>query len=244
MQGIFCRSEEVKRSSLVESTRHQSVDLPNVRCLNIMPLSVTFRRNVGSAAAVVFLFFSVLVVQAQPVSGGQKGFGAHPPTQAHPPQKSPQSPQPQQNREHLAEWMDRHSNLPLEQQQRALQNEPGFHDLPLQTQQRMLDRLSRLNNMPPDQRRRILERNEALEHMTPSQRQQVRGAMQQLGELPADRRRVVARAFRDLRDMPPAQRQTTLNSESFRSQFSDTERSTLSNLLAVEPLLPVQRPNE
>ena len=68
--------------------------------------------------------------------------------------------------------------------------------------------------------------------------------MQQLGALPADRRRVVAHAFRDLRDMPPSQRQATLNSESFRSQFSDTERSTLSNLLTVEPLLPVKRPNE
>lgn len=207
-----------------------------------MPSSVTFRHKFGPAIAVVFLFLSIVVVKAQPVSGGQKGgFGAHPPTQPHPPQKSPQ---PQQNREHLAEWMDRHSNLPLDQQQRALQNEPGFHDLPPQTQQRMLDRLSQLNNMSPDQRRRILERNEALEHMNPTQRQQVRGAMQQLGALPTDRRRVVARAFRDLRDLPPAQRQTMLNSESFRSQFSETERGTLSNLLAVEPLLPVQRPNE
>ena len=108
----------------------------------------------------------------------------------------------------------------------------------------MLDRLSRLNNMPPDQRRRILERNEVLEHLTPPQRQQVRGAMQQLGALPMDRRRVVARAFRDLRDMPPAQRQATLNSDGFRNQFSDSERSTLSNLMAVEPLLPAQRPPE
>jgi Protein of unknown function (DUF3106) len=205
-----------------------------------MPSSVTFRRSVGPAVAVVFLFIFVCGVGAQP-SGGQKGFGAHPPTQPHPPQKTAPPPQ---NKEHLAEWMDRHSNMPLEQQQRALQNEPGFHDLPAQTQQRMLDRLSRLNNMPPDQRRRILERNEALEHLNPAQRQQVRGAMQQLGALPADRRRVVARAFRDLRDMPASQRQAMLNSDSFHSQFSDTERGTLSNLLAVEPLLPVQRPNE
>ncbi len=207
-----------------------------------MPSSVTFRRSLSQAIAAALLLACASAVTAQPASGGAKGFGAHPPTgQARPAQKPPQT---QQNREHLAEWMDRHSNLPLEQQQRALQNEPGFHDLPLQTQQRMLDRLSRLNNMPPDQRRRILERNEALEHLTPPQRQQVRGAMQQLGALPTDRRRVVARAFRDLRDMPPSQRQATLNSDGFRTQFSDSERSTLSNLLAVEHLLPVQKPNE
>ena len=57
--------------------------------------------------------------------------------------------------------MDRHSNLPLAEQQRALENEPGFRDLPPQTQQRMRDRLTQLNNMTPEQRRRILERTEA-----------------------------------------------------------------------------------
>jgi hypothetical protein len=210
-----------------------------------MPLFVTFRLHLGQTVAASLLLASVCVVAAQPTSGPKGGgFAAHPPAQAHPQQKPMQPQQNKQNNEHLAEWMDRHSNMPLEQQQRALQNEPGFHDLPPQTQQRMLDRLSRLNNMPPDQRRRILERNEVMEHLTPNQRQQVRGAMQQLGALPTDRRRVVARAFRDLRDMPPAQRQATLNSESFRSQFSDTERGTLSNLLAVEPLLPPPQPHE
>jgi hypothetical protein len=206
-----------------------------------MPLFVTFRLNLAPTLAALVLLVSVSVVNAQP--GGAKGsFGAHPPTAQG--RSAPKAMQPQPNKEHLAEWMDRHSNLPLEQQQRALQKEPGFHDLPPLTQQRMLDRLSRLNNMPPDQRRRILERNEVMEHLTPNQRQQVRGAMQQLGALPTDRRRVVARTFRELRDMPPAQRQTTLNSEGFRSQFSDTERSTLSNLLAVEPLLPAPQPHE
>jgi Protein of unknown function (DUF3106) len=212
--------------------------------MNTMPLFAKFRLNSGQAMAALLLLTSVSVISAQPGAGGTKSsFGGHPPT-AQGQHSAPKAMQPQQNKEHLAEWMDRHSNMPLEQQQRALQNEPGFHDLPPQTQQRMLDRLSRLNNMPPDQRRRILERNEVLEHLTPNQRQQVRGAMQQLGALPTDRRRVVARAFRDLRDMPPSQRQATMDSESFRSQFSDNERGTLSNLLAVEPLLPAPKSHE
>jgi hypothetical protein len=151
---------------------------------------------------------------------------------------------PTQNQEHLAQWMDRHDNLPLNEQQRALEKEPGFRDLPPQTQQRMRDRLTQLNNMPPDQRRRIIERTEAMEHLTLPQRQQVRGAMQQLGALPEDRRRVVARAFRDLREVPQSQRQAMLNSNRFHSEFSDHERDTLSNLLEVEPYLPVQRPND
>jgi hypothetical protein len=68
--------------------------------------------------------------------------------------------------------------------------------------------------------------------------------MQQFGSLPQDRRRLVGRAFRDLREMPEPQRQAMMNSDRFRSQFSDEERNTLNNLLAVEPYIPVQKPNE
>lgn len=145
-----------------------------------------------------------------------------------------------QRQEHLDQWMNRHSNLPLAQQQRALEGEPGFRRLPPQTQQHLLNRLTQLNNMSPERRRRFIEGTEAMERLTPPQRQQVRGAMQQLGTLPPDRRRMVARAFRDLRGMPPPQRQAILNSERFRGQFSNQERGTLSDLLAVEPYLPVQ----
>lgn len=148
------------------------------------------------------------------------------------------------NQEHLGQWMDRHSNMPLADQQRALEKEPGFRDLPPETQQRMRDRLTQLNNMSPEQRRRMLERTEIMEHLTPEQRQQFRSSVQQLGAFPEDRRRMVARAFHDLREMPQPQRQAILSSDRFRGQFSDQERSTLSNLLSVEPYIPVQRSNE
>lgn len=147
---------------------------------------------------------------------------------------------PQGNQEHLGQWMAHHSNLTPQQQQRALEQEPGFRQLPPQTQQRMRDRLNQLNAMPPGQRSHMLERAEEMEHLTVPQRQQVRSAMSQLGSLPPDRRRQVARAFRDLRAMPPEQRQGALDSEQFRNAFSPEERGTLSNLLTVEPLLPPQ----
>jgi hypothetical protein len=54
----------------------------------------------------------------------------------------------------------------------------------------------------------------------------------------------VARAFRDLREMPEPQRQALMASDRFRNQFSDQERSTLSGLLAVEPYIAVQHPND
>ena len=146
------------------------------------------------------------------------------------------------NQEHLPQWMARHQNLSPEQQQHALENEPGFRQLPPQTQQRMRDRLSQLNSMAPAQRSHVLERAEQMENLNPQQRQQVRGAMAQLGTLPPDRRRVVARAFRDMREMPPQQRQAFMGSEYLQRQLSPAERGTLRDLISIEPLLPAQRP--
>jgi Protein of unknown function (DUF3106) len=140
-----------------------------------------------------------------------------------------------QNQQHLAQWMENHKNLSLSDQQRALQNEPGFRELPPQTQQRMRDRLTQLNNMNPQQRGRILDRNEAIERLSPPQRQQYRATVQNFVAMPPDRRRLMARAILDLRDMSPGQREQTINSQAFGAQFSPEERQTIHTLLLAEP---------
>ncbi len=145
---------------------------------------------------------------------------------------------PRGNQEHLPQWLDRHKSLPLTDQQRALEAEPGFRDLAPQTQQRMHDRLLQLNQMRPEQRQRVMERTEAIERLSPQQRQQVRSAMSNLSSLPPDRRQAVARSFRDLRTVPPQQRESAFEAETARGQFSPAEASTLRDLLSVEPLLP------
>jgi Protein of unknown function (DUF3106) len=207
-----------------------------------MTFQLHSRRIFHSALVVLLLFAPTAIVAAQAAAMHKVGQAA-PGSAPHPAQGvKPNSPKA--NQEHLAQWMDHHSSLPLIDQQRALENEPGFRDLPSQTQQRMRDRLTQLNTMTPEQRRRILARTEQMEHLTPPQRQQVRGALEQYRGLPEDRRRLVARAFRDLREMPQPQRQEILNSDRFRGQFSDQERNALSGLLAVEPYLPVERPND
>ncbi|MBS1801482.1 MAG: DUF3106 domain-containing protein [Acidobacteria bacterium] len=197
--------------------------------------AATVRRTLTSSLMVAALLFGPSALYAQ------RGGRPPAPRMTAPP---PHANHPGQNQEHLGQWMDRHSNLPLAQQQKALESEPGFRDLPSETQQRMRDRLTQLNNMPPEQRRRLLERNEAIANLPVAQRQQVRGAMKQFSSLPRDRQRLVAKAWRDLREMPEPQRQSIMSSDSFRSQFSDEERSTVSNLLAVEPYLPVKKSNE
>ncbi len=207
--------------------------------LQPMLVPVKFRRMLHSALAALVLATTASAFAGPPHGGSRPSVGSRPMgNQGHPrPNQGMQGQRPQ-NQEHLGQWMNRHSNLPPAEQQRALENEPGFRQLPPQTQQHLRNRLTQLNNMSPDQRRRFLEGTEAIERLSPPQREQVRGAMQQLGVLPQDRRRAVARAFRDLRAMPPAQRESALNSDRFRGQFSDQERSTLNNLLTVEPYLP------
>lgn len=139
--------------------------------------------------------------------------------------------------EHLAQWMNLHSNLTPDQQQRALEREPGFQQLPHQTQQRMRERLEQLDAMPPDVRQRLLAHTETIEHLSLDQRAEVRGALQQLGSLPLDQRRAVARSFRELRNLPPDQRAAAANSPQY-NWMNGVQRTTLDNLLRVEPLLP------
>lgn len=143
-----------------------------------------------------------------------------------------------QNQDHLQQWMENHKNLSLADQQRALQNEPGFRELPAQVQQRELNQLGRRYNMPQPQRDRKLERNEILEHMSAPQLQQYHGAVQAFAAMSPDRRRLTARAILDLREMPPDQREQVINSQRFAGQFSDSERSTIHTLLSVEPYPP------
>jgi hypothetical protein len=163
------------------------------------------------------------------------------PCLAHPGQQPSTHPHFENNQQpHLGTWLQRHQNLSPEEQEQALQREPGFNRLPPETQQRLLNRLRQLNKMPPQQRQRTLDRIEAMEHMTPQMRQQVRASFQDFHSLPQDRQRMVRKAFRDLREYPPEQRTAMMNSPRFQAQFSPQERSILSNILAVEPYQAIQ----
>lgn len=154
----------------------------------------------------------------------------------------PPMPAAPQRGEHLSQWMRRRSELTLEQQQHALQLEPGFRQLPPEMQQRMMDRLQKLNQMPPDRRERLLQRNEAIERMTPQQRHNYYIATQAWHNMPPDRLRATAQAFNQLRRMPMEQRDAALNSPQFRSRLTDQERITMGILLSAEPVLPPAPP--
>jgi hypothetical protein len=164
--------------------------------------------------------------QAPPAAGVEQG------------QRHLVGPDGRRGGEHLPEWMEQHRGMTLEQQQEALDREPGFRELPMQTQMQMHQRLAQLNAMTPEMRARTLAHTEAMERLSPAQRSQVRGVMQQLGSLPQDQRRQVIRAFRDLRLMPPEVRMGMVNSPRY-AWLSYQQRTVLINLIVIAPILPV-----
>jgi hypothetical protein len=136
---------------------------------------------------------------------------------------------------HLQSWLNQHRNLPPQDQERLLRNDPAFsHQAPAQ-QQREMQQLHNVDQMPEQQRERRLARNEMLERLSPQQRMNLNQASRSFAALPPDRRQMMGRAFQDLRGVPLDQRETVLNSARYQGQFSPQERDILTNFLRVEP---------
>jgi hypothetical protein len=153
------------------------------------------------------------------------------------PQKSPNAANHsgQKNGRKMGDWLQAHKDLPLDQQLKLLENEPGFKKLPADRQTALLDRLKKFNSLTPDKREQALQRMEFLAKLSPQQRQQLRDANQQLQSLPPERQVAVHTALRHLRQMPPAERQQVIQSDRFRSTFSDQEQKLISQLAEMNP---------
>ena len=141
-------------------------------------------------------------------------------------------------RGHLQDWLNQHQNVPVQDQERMLRNDPSFKRLPQGDQQRLTQQLRQVDKMPAPQRDLRLQRNEMLERLSPEDRMSINRSGRQWAALPADRQTQVRRAFQDLRGVPLDQRQTVLNSARYQGQFTPEERGILSDFLRVEPYQP------
>lgn len=139
---------------------------------------------------------------------------------------------------HLGSWLQEHRNLPANEQERVLRNDPSFRRLPPTDQQRLAEQLHQVNGLTPDQRQRRLARTEMLEHLPPAERMQVERSFRVWPTLPLERQTIMKNAFRDLRNVPPEQRQTVLDSARYQGVFNEQERSILRDFLRVEPYQP------
>ena len=156
------------------------------------------------------------------------------------PQKTPANPpKNDKNAKHpgnrLGEWLQSKKDLSPEQQEKALESDPKFKKLPPDRQAALKERLRNFNSLPPEQRQRALQRLNYMAALSPDQRQQLRDANKTLEALPPDRKVMVHTALRHLRKMDPQQREETMQSEQFRSTFSDQEQGILKQLSAINP---------
>jgi len=154
-----------------------------------------------------------------------------------------QPPHPGQG--HAGDWLRRYRGLSPAEQERALQNDPGFRRLSPERQQLLRQRLRHFSSLPPQQQQRVLNRMETWEHLTPGQKQQAREVFGRLRQLPPDRQRMVTTAVRDLRAMPPGQREQIIDSNRFKTVFSPQERDIMRGATRL-PLAPPEngRPEE
>jgi len=153
------------------------------------------------------------------------------------PQKNPKAANHsgQKSGRKMGDWLQEHKDLPLDQQLKLLENDPKFKKLPPERQNALRERLKKFNSLPPEKRAHALQRMEFLAKLTPQQRQQLRDANQQLKVLPPERQVAVHTALRHLRQMPPAERQQVIQSDRFRSTFSDQEQKLISQLAELNP---------
>jgi len=140
-------------------------------------------------------------------------------------------------RNHAGDWLRRYKELPPDQQRQALEKDPDFQKLPPQRQTQLLQRLQHFSGLPAEQQERILSRMETWEHLTSAQKQQAKILFQQIQQLPPPRRRMLSTAVRGMRDLTPQQREDLINSDQYKSTFSDHERELLSGAARL-PLAP------
>ena len=140
-------------------------------------------------------------------------------------------------RGHAGDWLRRYKDLPPEEQEHALQNDPAFRRLPPAQQQRLRQRLQRFSSLPPEEQLRVLNRMETWEHLTRDQKQQARQIFAEMRELPPARRDQVRQAIRELRAMPPDQREHEIDSDQYRNRFTDHERDMIRGITRL-PLAP------
>lgn len=153
------------------------------------------------------------------------------------PQKSPNAANhpAQKGGRKMGDWLQEHKDLPLDQQIKILESQPSFKKLPADRQNALRERLKKFNSLTPDKREQALQRMEFLSKLTSQQRQELRSANEQLKGLPPDRQVAVHTALRHLRQMPPAERQQVIQSDRFRSTFSDQEQKLISQLVEMSP---------
>ncbi|HJX84634.1 MAG TPA: DUF3106 domain-containing protein [Candidatus Angelobacter sp.] len=182
------------------------------------------------------LTLSVLLFVTAALANQQQHPGAHGPAPRPNVNNNKNHPKADNKQEHKAgDWLLKNQTLPPDQQEKALENDPGFQKLPPERQAQLKERLRKFNSLPPEERQRAVQRMQFMESLTPQQREQFQQANQQFQGLPENRKLLVRTALRHLRQMDPQGRQQQFQSDQFRNTFSPQEQELLKSLSGISP---------
>ena len=135
------------------------------------------------------------------------------------------------------DWLRKYKDLPPDQQMKALEADPNFKKLPPERQEALRQRLAKFNSLPPEQREKIVKRMRRFENLTPAQREQARELAKRYRDIPPERRQKMRAAMHDLAQMSPDDRNKALDSDQYRSDFSDNEREIMRGMAEIRPHL-------
>jgi hypothetical protein len=144
---------------------------------------------------------------------------------------------------HAGDWLRKYQGLPPGEQERALQNDPGFRRMSPAQQQRLRPWLHYFASLPPREQQRIVGNMDRWAHLTPEQKQQAREVYGRMQHLPPNRRPLVRTAIRDLSGMPPERREEVINSNRFKRMFTPEERDVMRAAVRL-PLAPQEGRSE
>ena len=185
------------------------------------------------SAATVVAFFSPCLGQGN----------NYRPVQTRPPAANQGHPQPHPPQAHAGDWLRRYKGLPPGEQDRALQNDPGFRRMTPEQQRRLRQQLHYFASLPPREQQRVVDNMDRWAHLTPEQKQQAREVYGRMQHLPPNRRPLVRTAIRDLSGMPPERREEVINSNRFKRMFTPEERDVMRAAVRL-PLAPQEGRSE
>ncbi len=143
---------------------------------------------------------------------------------------------------HIGQWLKKNQDLPVDQQEQKLRNDPEFQKLPPQQQQHLIERLHQFNSLPPQQRQRMLSRMDAFEHLSPEKQEQARQIFGEVRQMPDERRQQFRKGIRQLAEAPVEQRTAMLDSPEFRNAYNDKERDLMRQIVRLDILPPKGAP--
>ncbi len=120
--------------------------------------------------------------------------------------------------------MDRLERMSPEERRRVLDR------LPPERRKLVEERLRQYSQLPPEERARLRQRLNRFAQLPTEQQEAARMLYGRFNRLPEDRRKLLAGEFQELRRMDESNRRTRINSEEFRSKYTQAEQQLLQDL--------------